>query len=323
MAEPGLGDVAFLGIGEEGDTTWGTLANRTKFLRILNESLKVNGGFNFPVVGSFGHEQRAGVKLPTFVDGDVELEVNYEGLGTVLKYMLGNLASSEPVHTASPTTDLRSVSLEIDRDRLASAYAGCKINSASFSQSRGEILKLVLGIIGKSESTTAAATAETFPTDSPVLDDHFAIETNDTAVQILEWSMEINNNLSGGDRSDLGSLAIKEPVRIDKQTITGTFLAEFDDTTIYGKFIARNKIKLEFLYTDTASTDLDTATTTTDHRLLQFIMPTVFFTEGALPVSGIGPIIQTFNYQAIYNTTGTTHAITIVLHNAETGIAST
>lgn len=322
MSEPGLGDVAFLGFGEEGDTTWGTAVSRTKFLRIMSDSLRLHGGFNFPDIGSFGAAQRAAIKQPAYVDGTVELEVNYEGFGLMLKYLLGSLSSSEPLHTATPADDLRSLTLEIDRDKTAAVYSGAKINSAAFSQARGEVLKCVLSFVAKDE-TDDTATAETFPTDSPVLDDHFqGMEMDDTGVSITEWSMEINNGLSSGDRSNLGSLAIKEPVRMSKRTITGSFTAEFDNTVAYSKFTARAAGKLEFLYTDTESTDIDTSSTTVQQRQLNFIMPTVRYTEGARPVSGIGPIIQSFNYQAIYNTTGSAAAISIQLQNAETGIAS-
>jgi len=44
MAQPGLGDVAYLGVGVE--SVWGTEVARTVFFRIISETLKLNGGFN-------------------------------------------------------------------------------------------------------------------------------------------------------------------------------------------------------------------------------------------------------------------------------------
>jgi len=311
MAQPGLGDVAFLGIGEE--TTWGTAVSRTKFVRLISESLKQNAAFNFPDVGSHGHAQRAAVKLPVYVDGTVEVEMNFYGFGLLLKHLLGGTTYAAPLKTFTPETALpEGLSLEVDRDKGSFVYAGCKINSASFSQARGELLKATLSVIGKTETTTTA-TAETFPTDKPILDEHFTMEVDDTAVSIQEWSLDVNNNLSGGDRSDLGSLNIKEPVRTAKQTIAGQITAEFDDETVLDKFRLRNDIKLEFLYN---GGDLD-SDTTEDYRL-EFVMPTVKLIGGAAPVSGIGPIIQTFGFQARYNTTGTAEALSILLNSGDT-----
>jgi len=311
MSQPGLGDVAFLGIGEE--TTWGDAVSRTKFVRLISESLKLNAGFNFPDVGTHGHAQRAAVKLPVYVDGDVEVEMNFYGFGLLLKHLLGGTAISTDTKTFTPETALPvGLSLEIDRDKGAFVYKGCKINSASFSQARGELLKATVSVIGKGEDTSTA-TADTFPTDRPILDDYFAMELNDTAVLIQEWTMDIANSLSGGDRSDLGVLTIKEPVRTAKQVISGTFTAEFDDETVLDKWRARDDVKLELLYTG-GKFDTDTAKTFS----LNFVMPTVKITAGAAPVSGIGPIIQSFAFQARYNTTGTAEAISIALCSPDT-----
>ena len=320
----GLGDVAYFGVGEE--SSWGGEVARTAFFKIISETLKLNGGFNYPVVGTFGHAQRQAIKLPTFVDGDVELEVNYNGIGWLLKHLLGAVSTSQIAsslaytHTFTPTTALPiGLSGEVDRDLLSVNYLGLKVNSLSLGQAVGELVAATFGFIGKSELKDTA-TAETFPTDLCVLPDHFSLELDDTAALITDWSLNINNGLSGGDRSDLGTLTLKEPVRTAKQVISGSFTAEFDDTTQYTKFSARNSVKLELLY------DADTANYTIDSdqvNALHIIMPTVMFQAGQYPVSGIGPIIQEYEFQAIYDVANDTHAISIELTNGDTTYTDT
>ena len=149
-----------------------------------------------------------------------------------------------------------------------------------------------------------------------MIPDHFTVELNDTGVSILDWAMTINNGLSGAERHDLGSGTIKEPVRVNKQVISGSFTAEFDDTEIYALFAARAASKLELLY------DGDTALYTIDSGQvysLHLTLPTIFYQAGQKPVSGMGPIIQSFQFQAVYDVDNDTHALSIALVNSDTG----
>ena len=316
MTQPGLGDVTFAGFGRE--STWGTPVGITDFTRIVSETLKLNKPRSFPP--SYGGAARR-IQVPhaLFVDGGIETLVGFEGLDVLFKDLLGAAASAQVAatsaytHTITPIDSyLASLSIEIDRDKKAATYEGCKVASASFSQGVNDPLRATWNIIGENE-VLDTATAETFPASLPVLDSQFTFELADASGLIKGWTMDINNNPSGAERADLGAGFLKEPVRSAQRTISGTFTAEFDAETFYTAYTTGAAIKLEFLY---AGAIIEAANT----YELSFTLPEVYLISAPPNVGDIGPIIQTLQWEAIYDEGTPLDELTIVLQNENTSI---
>ena len=187
------------------------------------------------------------------VSGDIELEVQPNGFGVLLKHMLGSVATTTPggatnarLHTASiGTLDGDSLTIQVGRTGVdgttrAFTYAGCKINEWELAAEVDGFLMLTLGIDGMTETTgTALATASYASTNVPLAWTQGAITVAGSAFDVTSFSLEGSNNLAT-DRYFISATTPntkRQQLEHELREYTGTIEAEFTDLTAYNRFV--------------------------------------------------------------------------------------
>jgi hypothetical protein len=166
------------------ETTFGTSPTVTRFLEFNNETLQLtkerinSSGLR---VGRKVLKTTQWVVGKTNVTGDVEFEFQQQGMGLLLKHMMGSIASSQPnvgsaptvwEHTATVgTLDGKSFTCQIgkagvDGVQRAFTYNGCKVAKWDLSCALDGLLTLKASIDGIGESTAVALAAATYATST-------------------------------------------------------------------------------------------------------------------------------------------------------------
>lgn len=134
---------------------------------------------------------------PIVVAGDVAIVPNYTVMSAILQYIMGGTPTG-----SSPTTYLFGETLSdfyvtSDRGAKVLTYAGCKINKATFRFEQGQQLKMILSLVGKTETIANAATfpAITIPTDAPFMWSGAVYTFNSVARSVRDSVITIDNHL--------------------------------------------------------------------------------------------------------------------------------
>ena len=240
MSAPGLGAKSWVGWGEEG--TWGNAAARSAFYKMAGgESLQLKKEYiKDPSLS--GASVEAIIPSVSHISGDLPLPMRYEGLGLILKHLLGSVSSAVEgtgnKHTFVPADDLPTgLSVEIFRDVPSTdAYVGvgCKLTKGAFSISRDKPVMLSVGFHGKSESLLTKS-SPTFPTAALILPTQLVLTTATFtgAVDIKTAGFEIVNPLVEDSFDLAANGALKEQQRSAKRGVTGTIEGEASEAAQY------------------------------------------------------------------------------------------
>lgn len=245
---------AQLGIAEE--VTPGTIVTPDRFFEFTSESLaldieRIESEGLRPNRRNLGTSDWAAGRQG--VSGDIELEVQPNGLGVLLKHMLGSVATTTPggatnarLHTATiGALDGDSLTIQVGRTGVdgttrAFTYAGCKINEWELSAEVDWFLSLTLGIDGMSESTaTGLATASYPAVNVPLVWTQGAITVGGSAFDVTSFSLSGSNNLAV-DRYFISATTPgtkRQQLEHELREYTGTLEAEFTDLTAYNRFV--------------------------------------------------------------------------------------
>lgn len=173
--------------------------------------------------------------------GDVVVEWQNKGMAWWLKHMLGAIAApvNDPAgvytHVGSiATTTGDAFTLQIVKDDSPFTYAGCKLSSWELACGLDELLVATFGIMAKTETTDTAAVTASYPTAlRPMSFVHGALTVGATATDITSFNLSCDMNLP--ERWFFGGIN-KEPLD-QGRTIEGTFESEFEDLTLYDRFV--------------------------------------------------------------------------------------
>ena len=252
------GLAAQCGVGVE--SVWGTRVAPTRYLEILNESLKLDlqrtESQGLRAGRRFSRKYRDNRKG---AGGTIALEVPTKGFGLIAKHILGAVATATPVggtlsrdHTATPgDLDGKSFSIQLGRPDLSGTvrpfdYTGVKVMSAEFSNSVDGILGCTLTLDAQNEDTTQTLGTASYPTG---LDQFFFVDAkltlDATQVDVKDFSCSISNGLKG-DRYYLRESSLKKEQIEDTaaREVTGTFNADFDGMSHYNSFTAGTEAAL-------------------------------------------------------------------------------
>lgn len=245
------GLAAQLGIGVE--STWGTCVAPTRYMEILNESLKLDiqrvesGGLRAGRRFTRAyHENRKGA------GGSISLEVPTKGFGLIAKHILGAVATTTPVggtlsrdHTATPgDLDAKSFSVQVGRPDLGGTvrpfdYTGVKIMSAEFSNSVDQILTCSLTLDALNEATDQTLGTASYPTGlSQFFFAGAKLTLDGVDTDVKDFSCSISNGLKG-DRYYLRDSTLKKEQIEDTapRDVTGTVNLDFNGLTAYNRFL--------------------------------------------------------------------------------------
>lgn len=309
-------------IGSAVETVYGTAVAADQWHRIISESLKrkVTKVPRPHLVGSStAAMQRAHFIQSDTVEGDIEMEMMYEGFGRWLYHTLGKTPTTGTVvdlvypHTYLLGPDLplgltltRYIGRPISGNRRAEVFEGCKIASARFKFGVGDVGRASFSIIGETSSARgdAATQAPTFSTnDVPFLHHQIGSLTFNAVSYTVVKSVEITVDNALDRRMHLGSLVTKEPKRSGFQKITMRVTMEYEDENLITAFTADTQGDVAVTFTGIGGRD---ATITLHNG---------FITDYGDPTSGPGIIERTVEWTA--ESDGTDDGLSFLLNNLQ------
>ncbi|CCF83647.1 phage tail tube protein [Nitrolancea hollandica] len=186
--------------------------------------------------------------------GDTEFDVTQKGMGKLFLAMLGAVATSQPdvvnmplefLHTFTPSragwhsksfSVLKNIPAPDDTD-FPFAYAGGVVTKWDLKAALNQALKLTLTWDFMKEFTDKTVGVPSFPTNNlAFIDIDLAIEIDGASSCISELGITEDRPLKT-DRWCLGGTK-KRPLLNGKAKITGTISKDFEDITLYQKFIS-------------------------------------------------------------------------------------
>ncbi len=323
MAQDTFGYNAAIGWGVEG--VWGTTVVPAKFAEVISMDIKKTVERQESPSTRGLSERRRQDFLKT-IAGSFETEFIYTGMERLLRDLFG--ASTSAVIPASANgfrhkytladALLPGMSYEANRGDDAalqtSRFAGCKMQSATFTYGPNDPLKVTWNIVGK-EETQVSETTVVYPdyTGIQLAKGHqITCEFDDSVVAIDSFEFTIENGLDAGKRV-MGSQNIDEPVRSERRKITGTLTLDWADKVNYLKFINGTATKLEII-----ATGSDMGNDNSDPLALKMIFPSVRFDGETPAISGPGIVKQTMPFFALSTGTGTSDSVHAELDNMTT-----
>lgn len=317
MTSPVGGLAAQFGMVDE--TTFGTSPTVSRFLEFNSETIAQtveridSAGLRAGRRVQRSTQWAAGKKNVT---GDVEFEVQQQGMGLLLKHCLGSVTTSQPDAGSNSTVyehtytvgalDGKSFTCQIGRGDVggtvrAFTYAGCKVSKWDLSVAVDGSVLLKTTIDGISESTdvdlaTAAYSTQPFP----------LVWTGGTITLPNSATGNISKfDLSGDNGQDLtryfmgtGPATKKEQLESTLRAYSGSIDVEFTDLSAYNLFLNGTIGQL------TANFEGSNISGTYNYAL-EVTLPAVRF-DGATPnVPGPGLITTTYPFVALDDGEGT------------------
>lgn len=251
------------------------------------------------------------------VSGDVEFEVQQQGMGLLFKHALGAISTAQPDATGSPTvyehtavvgqTDGKSFTFQIGRGDTGAVvrpftYAGGKISQWDLSVGVDGLLILKATLDAISEDTSTALATASYATDSFPLSWIGGTITlpNSATGNVSKFDLSGNNNqdLSRWFMSGAGAATKKEQIESQLRTYSGTVDVEFEDLSAYSLFINGTVGELTAFFEGAAIDG-------TYNYALEVTLPAVRF-DGVTPnVGGPGVITQSLPFTALDDGAGT------------------
>lgn len=272
-------------IGYVEEVTWGTDPGTTRTLvRVTSENLRqvTDTVQSNEITGSRMVQDI--VRTNVGVEGTIEWELSANTFDTLFQFVLMNSALGNNGST------LRSMTLEreyTDQTNLSDIFTGCVIDRMTLNVAPREIITGSFGIIGKIQSAGTGMTTPTAAATDAVVNavDHVsALTEGGGSVDLLNWTMELNNNLR--TRPLIGVLG-PNSVALGRLEINGTIQLYFENNTAYAKYLNFTQSSLQIDITDGSSNGYRIA------------IPAIKYTEGEKPVPGPNnDIIVTLNWQA-------------------------
>lgn len=301
-----FGHTAFVGIGTE--TTYGTPVAATHYFRLLDESMKLEGGKQFVPMLSSSVKRRT-VNKKTAVSGGFKIAVPYNSFGLVLYHCLGGKAVSGVGPYAHVFTDGAlpvGATIGVNRDATAIGgssffqYGGCHFQSLKFSNGIEGFVECEASVIGKNE-TLAALPSATYPTDNYISWDELTVGTiNSQTVAARMVELSINNELVE-DNYKLGALTRNNSGR-KGGSVTAKFEYNFSTLTQHTLFTGRTNAPIALTWTDTT-------------RILNVALATAYINEETINASDPGNILQSVSLE------GDLDDLTVTLTNNDVSYA--
>ena len=314
-----------LGFGEE--STVGTAIAPSARIEVVNESLKLTverieskglkAGRRF--LSSNGWA--AGKKS---VEGDIEVEIPSNGFGTLLKHLLGTVATTTPagattrrLHTiTSGDLNAKSLTFEVARTDVAGTshkftYNGCAIMDCEIACGVGDYATAKLTIDGWNETVSAAsATSASYPTGTPLVFTGAAITIAGSSVPVTQFSCKIATGRKA-DRYFLGSSLKSQQVESDMRMVDGKIDVEWTGLTQYQRFVNGTTAAI------VAKFETQDVIESTVKGYLEITIPVARF-DGETPNGGGEIVKQSVDFMALDN--GTDEPITIKYLSLDTSV---
>lgn len=245
------------GFGVKTEVAWGTPVVVDRFFEIRSESVQLQKQL-IPSEGLRANRRNLN-RSDTYAQyskgatGDVVFEWQNKGMAWWLLHMLGALAapveSPTGVYThvgSIASTTGKSFTAQIAKDDAPFTYDGVKVSTWEMACGLDELLVATIGVMAKSETTATAEATASYPTAlRPMSFAHGALTVGGTPTDVTSFTLSGDNNLP--ERWFFGAVN-KEPLD-QGRTIEGTFESEFEDLTIYNRFVNGTEAALVLTFT--------------------------------------------------------------------------
>lgn len=322
----GAGIGAQLGVKTE--TTYNTAVTVDRFYEFNSENLQYNKktvvGMGLRAGGLLPRSQRR-IVATTDVTGDFELDLPTRGLGMLLSYATGTVATPALVTTGVYTQTFtladvygKSFTAQVGVPQYggtvtAKTVTGCKISGFEISVANGDIAKGKFTVDAAGFTTSTSLATASYPLSGSVF--HFAqgaVTLDGSAIaNIRDFTVTVGNTLKT-DRFNLGAAGIKsEQILNGFRTISGSMTAEFTDTTLLAKFLADTTASIVVTLTGATISGAYT-------DKLTITIPACKFNADTPNVSGPGTVDLAMSFDAYDD--GTNAPLTIVFQTNESAL---
>lgn len=313
----GIGMASFIGLGEEG--TYGTTVARDLFLYHNGESIKPNENrLESPALYRVSrHAARRALGIVN-LGGDFSFNPghNYKAWTRILKHTLGTVSTSQPDTTTAPTcyrhtftpadTLPTGLSIEVGKDVLAHLHSGCKITSLRLSGAAGELLEVSASVFG-SNTTSITPSGPSLTEGTLVTLTNCVISWNGVNQNVTNFDVTIDNALT--PRYFTNSRFSAEPLRNGKRRVTGSFVIELTDATLYSDF--RNAALRSLIITATGATIAGSFAYET-----KITLPVSELTDAFASADKEGPLMVTCNFESFIDS-GNSSEVTVRVTNEQ------
>ena len=268
-----------ISVGFAAESTFKTFVTPTRWVEPVDETLDWTKGHKQ------GQGLRVGARIPRAGrrvvptaqgKGDLTVEVAAKGLGTLFQWALGGTSTSTVVSGSTyqqnhAIGNLSSMTLqkgipEVGGTVDAYSFLGCVVDSLDIDSVNGDIVTAKLGLDIADVSTAQSLTAPSYVASTVNLF-HFGAATmaiggtitdaSTTALPssaapittgVRSFSLSMKNNIQA-DRFNYGGSGRKS-LQVDKlRSITGKFVAEYDQTTLRDAFLGDTSSSLLLTFT--------------------------------------------------------------------------
>lgn len=334
----GSGLDAQIGFGQEA-SAWGTEATVSRFVEFNSETLQFNPSFLEPTglrVGTYFKRAPRTRIARTDVSGDVTLDFATQGMGMLVRNMLGSATSSTTTIVSPATKQVHQpgsymgmgLTGQVGRPQPDGTvkpytYSGLKVTQWEFDVKDNAIPTLKLTFDGKAEDTTTALTTASYLAGTTVFDfSQAAIKIGGTA-STTSNVVSISGNTAASTvitefdltgktafdttRFGLGNQGLKsEQLENNVPTITGKLTAEFNKAEWYDVYKANTTQPLQFTLTGAAIGASGSFNT------LDFVMPAVKIKTAPPQVSGPGVVAMTISFEVYSDEVNSPFQATII-----------
>lgn len=286
-----------LGVGKE--TTFGTAVAAQKWYNIIREDITARKTILFDDDTVVSRQILKGTRGAESVEGRIELYLNSQQIGHLLKSLLGgeNVSGSGPyTHTFSvadtlPSLTIRSI-LDDIREKIAT---GCVIDTLEIVSEIGRP-RVIATVLGR-QLTLGTPSTPTFPTQDDFLHGEASITLAGTTKKPRRLTLRIANNLDV-----VNVLGDFYPVKIQprKLRVTGSFDLNFESDAEYQDFLSLNQRSLNIKFIKGSHS-------------IEFDISTFAYTSANVEVRGRELLVGSFEFEAIKPTTQ--DAVKVVLVN--------
>lgn len=313
------------------ESVWGTAVTPTHAVEFDSETLSmtptwleptgIRSGLKFKRLNRVVQSQRT-------VAGDFTVELATKGMGLLWKHALAS--SAVPVQDAStgaykqvhvPGDFLgKGLTVQVGRPEPSTGtvqpftYSGVKISQWQFSLSDGATPTLQLTVDGRDEDTDTALVTPTYPAGAAAFDftqatlslggtvttaSGITTVSGGTAVATVITEIALSGQTGmATDRFGIGNAGLKsEQLENATPTITGTLTAEFNKSELYDVFAADGTTPMHLSLVG------GVISTSTDHYMLDFIMPAVKLKTATPNVAGPDVVAMSTDIEAYDNET--------------------
>lgn len=305
-------------IGTAAEVTWGTPVAATHFYRVIGTSLtRKVGKVGRPHLthASVSAMRKSHFTTEDLVEGSFEVELNYEGMGTLFYHALGAKATTGPsgstyTHTYTLAAELpvgltieQCIGVADDGTYQSEVFEGCRINTAKVRFAAGEVARGTFDVIGETSAARTTASSPTYTTNDTVMLHHQAGTLSFNSVSYTAKTVEITveNNLAR--RMLLGSTVTKQPQRSDFTKVTIRATLELTSAALITAYTADTQGDLVIAFTGTG---VNTATWTAQNG---------FITSYSDPISSPGIIEQVVEWTC--ESDGTDEGLKLVITNLQ------